>query len=885
MSRKVLDCLNEKNGNYILPFFWQHGESEEVLREYMNAIHDANIKEVCLEARPHPDYAGEQWFHDVDIILDEAKKLDMKIWILDDAHFPSGQAAGKMADAPDELCKQFLNYAIVDVCGPVKQTMLNVHEMAKDYPNPFAPSSPFAQGEKRRFNDDALFAVVASKLDGKPGDIYHLDATLLNLTLQVDENGWLEWDVPEGSWRVFVIYQTRNGGGRGGYVNFMSKASCRVQIDACYEPHYQRYKDEFGKTILGFFSDEPEIGNVVGYDGDGAGIGSMTMALPWSEEMPALMEARFGKDYANKIVALWMNVGSEAFTADIRNGYMDIVTRQCQKNFGEQIGEWCREHGVQYIGHIVEDCDMSPKMGASQGHFFRALWGQDWAGIDDIGGQVTLGGANISHTTFMGFAADGEFYHHELGKMGTSLADIDPKKQGRSMCEIFGAYGWNEGTRLMKYELDHFMVRGINHYVPHAFSPKEFPDFDCPPHFYAHGKNPLYKPFGQLMKYANRICHLISDGKHEVNVAILYHAESEWAGGEYMDMVKPARVFDDAQIDFDFIPADVFSAPQDFNASFDGNNLNVVNQCFKALVIPGAAYIPQAVIEFAQKALETGFPVYFAGRVPDGMEDQFQATPLCELADAIKAAGLTDAVSDKAFADLQVYHYTHTDSTYYLISNESASKIYQGNITLPVSGVPYVYDALENKVYHIDYESVANGINLSLTIEPYEMIIVIVPIGEDGLGVVAANVPIYDNEANEIAGLWNVSFVENENYPQFGDELQMDELENILKYKPDFSGVIKYETTFNGNAQVLELEDAYESAEVWVNDQYAGIRLCPPYRFDVHNLCTNDTNQLRIEVRTTLERKAHALTGGMSPFGPEFVMVMPSGIIGKVTVK
>ena len=43
---RIKECLQGSNGNYILPFFWQHGESEEVLRTYMNAIYNANIKEV-----------------------------------------------------------------------------------------------------------------------------------------------------------------------------------------------------------------------------------------------------------------------------------------------------------------------------------------------------------------------------------------------------------------------------------------------------------------------------------------------------------------------------------------------------------------------------------------------------------------------------------------------------------------------------------------------------------------------------------------------------------------------------------------------------------------------------------------------------------------------
>ena len=41
------------------------------------------------------------------------------------------------------------------------------------------------------------------------------------------------------------------------------------------------------------------------------------------------------------------------------------------------------------------------------------------------------------------------------------------------MCEIFGVYGWREGLKLEKYLADHFLVRGINRFVPHAFNPGE----------------------------------------------------------------------------------------------------------------------------------------------------------------------------------------------------------------------------------------------------------------------------------------------------------------------------------------------------------------------------------------------------------------------------
>ena len=81
------------NDNYIFPFLWMRGEEEEILRNEIGKIHECGIRAICVEARPHDDFCGPGWWHDMDIVLDEARKRDMKVWILDDKHFPTGYAA------------------------------------------------------------------------------------------------------------------------------------------------------------------------------------------------------------------------------------------------------------------------------------------------------------------------------------------------------------------------------------------------------------------------------------------------------------------------------------------------------------------------------------------------------------------------------------------------------------------------------------------------------------------------------------------------------------------------------------------------------------------------------------------------------------------------
>ena len=50
MSQTIERILNDQHENYILPFFWQHGEDEDTLRDYMRAIDEANIGAVCVES-------------------------------------------------------------------------------------------------------------------------------------------------------------------------------------------------------------------------------------------------------------------------------------------------------------------------------------------------------------------------------------------------------------------------------------------------------------------------------------------------------------------------------------------------------------------------------------------------------------------------------------------------------------------------------------------------------------------------------------------------------------------------------------------------------------------------------------------------------------------
>ena len=93
MDGRIAECLADRpSKEYILPFFWQHGEAHEILSQEIEAIQNCGINEFCVESRIHEQFGKEKWWEDFGFILKEAQKRGMRVWLLDDKCFPTGLA-------------------------------------------------------------------------------------------------------------------------------------------------------------------------------------------------------------------------------------------------------------------------------------------------------------------------------------------------------------------------------------------------------------------------------------------------------------------------------------------------------------------------------------------------------------------------------------------------------------------------------------------------------------------------------------------------------------------------------------------------------------------------------------------------------------------------
>lgn len=837
----------EQIPNVLYPFFWQHGEDHMILEAYMEKIAQCKIKGMCIEARPHPDFAGDSWWSDLDFIVQKARELGMKLWILDDSHFPTGYANGKIKSHYPQYLKWYLDMRRFDIQGPMRDARIDFGTLGK------------RTMWKEDFTGKILGVYLAERKYGKDksGDPVKAE-TLTEITRQMDmDKRLLTLDVPDGAWSIFVVYLTRDGGEEAtkDYLNPLVKEATQVLIEEVYESHYRHYKEEFGRTIEGFFSDEPRFGNAKGTN---ARIGS-DMALPWREglEKELGFEARY-------LPLLWTPASGEE--SRIRRTYMDVITKMYHDNFTNVIGEWCREHGVIYTGHTIEDNGAHTRLGYGTGHFFRGQQGMDIAGIDEIGGQI-VPGMNYHHDSYRTGGSDGEFYHYALAKLATSAAHLEAKKMGRTMCEAFGLYGWNEGLKMMKWIADHLLVRGVNWFVPHAFSPKAFPDPDCPPHFYAHGHNPQFRYFHIFTEYVNRIAGMFRNGKYPAKVGVYYPAETEWMG-ECMPVEQPARALTEKQIAFDIVTLDYLKTAEIAEGYYTINGNN-----FEVLILPWAEEYPSDLIYLVKGFEKSGVQVLF-------LEEDFKETDVPKVSLDELGTVLSEyrgVICEEEQPELVLGEYERGGRKYYMLFNENTGNAVHTRVNIPGKGNVYRYDAFRDKIYLADHD-------MMLHLEPYESVIFVEtkeilefsPQTEVDRALLQWDISAGEGwKKVEISDQWRVMYADSFSYPEWTTVVPLNQLQCVqnLEGWEEKTGTVRYETVLravDGANVILDLGNVYETAEVFVNDVSAGIRLCSPYRYNLTGLFQDGENKLAIEVTNTLGtsiRDAVSRYQAIEPFG------------------
>ncbi|MDD5728633.1 MAG: glycosyl hydrolase [Victivallales bacterium] len=419
-----------------------------------------------------------------------------------------------------------------------------------------------------------------------------------------------------------------------------------------------------------------------------------------------------------------------------------------------------------------------------------------------------------------------------------------------------------------------FLASGINHFIPHTYS-MVLPEIYAPPSgtqqnnwpnsfvppgyydsrylapsFYAGGFNPQYKLFGKLMRYVQRVCHLLSDGVHKADIAIYYNAEPDWANCAHRDLDDVAMVLTRSGFDFDILPADVI---YDEKSIVRNGRLLVNEEHYAALVLPMAELLPESLLARLDELAAQGLKVVFTDKLPtscerkdkdiNGLLAHFSAVPLDKLPSVLETVCGKRLQIAPWIPTLRFYGLEKTDGTdVYIFSNEGRETI--DTFVRPTrEGASVIYDPWKNTAYRAEVNE--NG--MRLRIEAQQLLAVIFGTENDNLPDFVYNLP----DLHVLPLKYDIFIRDAGNGNDFrllranSEAVNLTVEEKMTRYCGEF----RYDAGFEcdaPSATVLEIPDAGDCAELWLNQVYCGASLGPVCRFDIGGKLKKGKNILSI---------------------------------------
>ena len=684
------------------PLYWLHGtETKAELENELARVAEGGNGSFTAEARPHNDWLGKGWYRDLDICLAAAKKHDLQMWIFDDYWWPSQMMGGRV---PAEYGSKVLVAAAASVTGPE-------HHLASG-----------CAGEK-------FITVVAGKelpdgaVDG---------ATLVDLAGSI-RDGKLDWEAPAGKWKVMTFTWAFKGA-NGKQQRFIAVDGASPDcvdwfIKTVYQPHYDRYKEDFGKTIRGYFYDEPET------PGD------------WGSDLPKWM-AEHGIDVKKALVAYKFKLAGDEQVAG-RYGFLDSFAESWGRTMYGGMTKWCREHNVTSIGHFMEHDFFD--QGFNGGNVMQLMKYSDLGGMDLVCQQLYPGQRPESI--------------YQTPKFASSISHIYAKEGNDDVAfsEIFGAYGQAVTYPEMKWLADWHQVRGVNFLIPHSFNPRAPLDTDCPPYFYNGGFEPRWPLYKVWADYTSRLSLMLTGGRHVCPVAFVHVGQSTHVGRS----LRPENMtsaLQDALFDCDWLPYDAW---EDL-AKVDGKAIRLRQEDYRVLVLPAAEVIPWKTLAKAKEFLDAGGVVVGYGFLPTLSAtlgkttadisalrsaiwgaDAKPGTAACRttpaggrsylLPEKPTAAQIQAALAGEAGIHptvevaegktdnwLHVLHRNKAGRDVFLVCNQDHLGVAKNfRLRVTAAGEPECWDPMRNEIRALSYVRNGNVAEINLTLQPSESVLLV----------------------------------------------------------------------------------------------------------------------------------------------------------------
>lgn len=409
-----------------IPFWsWNDKLQPQELRRQIRCMKQKHMGGFFMHARGglETEYLSGEWFDAVKTSLEEAKAQNMGAWCYDENGWPSGFAGG-------ELLKEEKNYA---------------HYLR------------FAK--KPEFEAEALAVYI----------------------LQENKLRRVTCACPQAR-EYLCVYDCRNPSN----VDILNPEITRAFLQLTHEKYYEHFKGEFGKTLKGFFTDEPQY---------------FRYETAYTPVMLTAYHAAYGRDLLEMLGALFVDCeGARAF----RFRYWRMMNALYCENFIGIIYQWCNQHNCMLTGHTIEESQMADQMWCCAGvmpfYEYEHIPGIDWLGRE-IGTE--LAPRQVSSVA------------QQLGKP-------------QVLTETFACVGWDVTPKELKRIAEWQYVNGVNlmcqHLYPYSIRGQRKRDY---PAFYSE-HNPWTEELATFNDYFTKLGYLLSQSQEAADVLILHPIHSAY---------------------------------------------------------------------------------------------------------------------------------------------------------------------------------------------------------------------------------------------------------------------------------------------------------------------------------------------------------------------
>lgn len=440
------------------PFFvWNAEITKEEIDNYLISFKNSGSSQVFIHPRPGliTEYLSDKWFELYKYAVDKGKELGMNVWIYDENSYPSGFAGGHVLDQMPESYNQGQG---------LRMTKFEV--------------LPDTAGK---------YYLCLKEEDGSYNDITSSLSTEKGKT---------------GKYMLFskTYYGKSDWYGGFSYVDLLYPGVTQKFIEVTMTGYEKYMGTEFGKTIPGTFTDEPEINSPGG--------------IRWTPDLFEVFRKQWHYDLKTELPSLYEEVGD---WKKIRHNYTQTLLQLFIDRWAKPWNAYCEEKGLKFTGHYWEH--EWPNMRPGGDNMAMYAWHQvpaidmlfnQW---DDSTTKAQFG--NVRSVKELASAANQTGRQRKLsetyGGGGWELTFTDMKR--------LGDWEYVLGVNLMNQHLSHITLAGARKY-------------DYPLTFTYH--EPWWNDYKYINDHYARLSLALSSGKQINDILVLEPTTSAWLYDSYV---------------------------------------------------------------------------------------------------------------------------------------------------------------------------------------------------------------------------------------------------------------------------------------------------------------------------------------------------------------